>query len=233
LFAAPAHATALLVCSGADGLVVSADSRGHSLKDEVEDYDKLQVVGDRVAVAEAGLLLIRDKKTVRFDVHDWVAHSCDKLPHPSAAGVAGCLARAARQLRSLASLPSVEKAQHPQIILLVAGLDAVERIVVDLRPFAVAASRQSERVVGVGLGPGHLEPDGVLFSLAARRRPDLADPETLAARADFCGLLLAVESELNPLVAPPIRQVLLAPGAPAVRRLFALQAPSPSPSPRR
>jgi hypothetical protein len=219
------------VCNGTDGVIVSADSRGHSLKDEVENYDKLQVVGGDVAVAEAGLLLIRDKHALVFDIHAWVSAATVNLSHAPAATVAARLTRSAQHLGWLTSLPSVKKAQRPQIILLVVGFDTVERIVVDLKPFSVVRSRQDDRFVGVGLGNGHLEPGGVLFALAARRRPDLADAEQFLARADQCGLLLAVESELNPLVAPPIRQVLIPRGGPAIRRDFAL--PSPSPSPRR
>jgi hypothetical protein len=215
--------------------VVSADSRGHSLKDEVEAYDKVQLVGDKVVVAEAGLLLVRDKNALRFDVHDWVARSTADLPPATPAfAVARRLADAARKLRTLSTLPSVAKAERPQIILLIAGLDEVHRIVIELRPFAIRSQPQTDPLVGVGLGPQHLEPGGVLFSMAARRRPELADAETLSARADWCGLLLAVESELNPLVAPPIRQILVGRDRPAERRVFsALPRPSSSPAPSR
>ena len=96
-FTCQAHATALLVCSGPDGIVVSADSRGHSLKGQVEDYDKLQLVGERVVVAEAGLLLVRDRSAVRFDVHDWVARTTSNMPaRSSPAIVAHRLAEAAQ-----------------------------------------------------------------------------------------------------------------------------------------
>jgi hypothetical protein len=208
-----------LVCSGDDGVVVSADSRGHSLKGEVEDYDKIQLV-DRVIVAEAGLLLIRDKSSTVFDVHEWVARTTKKLQRPTASAVARALADNAKRLKALSDHPSVTRAERPQIIFLVAGFaEKVERVIVDLRPFAVHRDEQSGPLVAVGLGAHHLDEDGPLFSLAKKRRPDF-QPAHLAERADWCGLLLTVESELNPLVAPPIRQALVGAAGPPERRNF-------------
>jgi hypothetical protein len=217
-----------MVCSGDDVVVVSADSRGHSLKGEVEDYDKIQLV-DRVVVAEAGLLLIRDKTQVVFDVHEWVARTTKKLQHPSASTVAKALAENARRLKALSDHPSVTRAERPQIIFLVAGFgEKVERVIVDLRPFAVHHDAQEDPIVAVGLGAHHLDDDGPLFSLAKKRRPDF-QPTKLLERADWCGLLLTVESELNPLVAPPIRQALVGASGPPERRTF----PSSEGPPRR
>jgi hypothetical protein len=233
---APVHATSLLVCSGSDGVVVSADSRGHSLKGEVEDYDKLQLVGERVVVAEAGLLLIRDSRAVRFDVHAWVAEATRKLGRrPGADQVASQLVKAAARLRALADHPSVVRAQRPQIILLVASFDRaprLRRVVVDLKPFAVSDETLDQPMVEVGMGAGHLDDGGPLLTLAKRRRPDLAEPADLAARADWCGWLLTVEAELNPLVAPPIRQALLGSAGAATRRIFP-PGPASSPAPSR
>ncbi len=234
-FSSTAQATALLVCSGADGVVVSADSRGHSLKGEVEDYDKLQLVGERVVVAEAGLLTIRDRRGPLFDVHDFVADATRRLgARPTVAATSHALAAAARhKLRALVDHPSVTRAERPQVILLVAGFDdkpGVFRVVVELKPFSVSEVEQGEAMVAVGLGSGHLEPDGPLLQLAARRRrPKVQDggsrietaaDDSLAARADWCGLLLTVEAELNPTVAPPIRQALVPASGAAQRRLY-------------
>jgi hypothetical protein len=211
--------------------VVSADSRGHSLKGEIAEYDKIQLLG-KVAVAEAGLLLIRDGQGVRFDVHDWVEHATRSLKSYSMLTVTRELVKHADELKRLQTHPSVTKAERPQIILLVAERGApVGRIIIDLRPFRVVSDSNPAGIVAIGLGPNHLSPEGPLYSRAKRRRPDLEHAERLSALADWCGLLLTVESELNPLVGGPIRQVIID-GAGVVRRrqLVSIE-PSPSPSP--
>jgi hypothetical protein len=225
-----AHATALIVCSGADGVVVSADSRGRSLKGELQDYDKLQLVGTRVVVAEAGLLVVHSRRGTIFDVHDFVTAATGRLgPEADAAKVARALFKAARrQLGALSSHPSVMHAERPQIIFLVAGFDqrpVLFRVLVELQPFAVSETALSESLSAVGLGPGHLDRESTLFARVEKLRPGsaarlFAEQPRLEERADICGLVLTVEAELNPTVAPPIRQALLRPSGAAQKRVY-------------
>jgi hypothetical protein len=228
-----AQATALLVCPGPDGVVVSADSRGASLKGEVEAYDKLHVVGERVVVAAAGLLTIRDRRGVVFDVHAFIRDATRRLaPHAGAAEVAQALAAAARKkLPALLDHPSVTRAPHPQIVLLVVGLDGSEwtivRVLAELRPLSVRDTPLTDPMVGVGLGPRHLEPESVIFDFL-RKRHQAIDAHTLAERIALCGAILEVESQLNPTVGPPIMQAILRPTGGVQRVTYA--APSPPPS---
>jgi hypothetical protein len=230
-----AHATALLVCPGSDGVVVSADSRGASLKGEVQAYDKLHVVGERVVVAAAGLLTIRDRRGIVFDVHAFIGDATRRLsPQASATDVAHALSAAARKkLPSLLEHPSVTRAPHPQLVLLVVGLDGgastIVRVLAELRPLSVSEKPLTDPMVGIGLGPQHLSPQSVVFDFL-RKRHQPVDARTLEERITLCGAILDVESRLNPTVGPPILQAILRPAG-AVERTTWAAPPVASPSP--
>jgi len=213
-------------------VVVSADSRGASLKGEVEAYDKLHVVGERVVVAAAGLLTIRDSHGSVFDVHAFIRDATRRLQaRAGAAEVAHALAVAARKkLPSLVNHPSVTRAPRPQLVLLVVGLDGsdwtIVRVLAELRPLSVTEKPMADAMVGVGLGPGHLDPEGVIFDFL-RKRHQPVEARTLDERVALCGAILDVESQLNPTVAPPILQAILRPTGGVERVPYATPSPQP------
>jgi hypothetical protein len=216
-----AHATALALCVHPDAVVVSADSSGAWMNGGSTEVDKILEVAPRVLVAEAGLLVLKRKNEILFDLSKWVLRiSAGATPTPRA--IAEALEAAARRdLPPLARHSAVQKSSAPQITLLIVGFEERFSLTIHLDKFDVYL----RRIVSddtVGFAPHHLDdPRGAFAAQLRRRRPGLPRwPQTLEQTIDYCGLLVAIESELNPSVAPPVRQAILRKSGPVERRIW-------------